>query len=110
MVEVSTSQDGVAPIRMVDVSASVNLPLHHEVQKFPSGTGSPGRSRKRGRKTVVVVVCSSYLFLDLGSCLLTYSLCNNTFHVMLSGRSYDHVVCCEHSAVAFQNVAVYLLC
>jgi len=39
---------------MVGVSASVNLPLHHEVQKFSSGTGSPGWSRKKGRKTVVV--------------------------------------------------------
>jgi len=37
------------------VSASVNLPLHHKVQKFSSGTGSPGWSRKKGRKTVVVV-------------------------------------------------------
>jgi len=41
---------------MVGVSASVNLPLHHKVQKFSSGTGSPGWSRKNGRKTVVVVV------------------------------------------------------
>ena len=39
---------------MVGVSASVNLPLHHKVQKFSSGTGSPGWSRKKGRKTVVV--------------------------------------------------------
>jgi len=38
------------------VSASVNLPLHHKVQKFSSGTGSPGWSRKNGRKMVVVVV------------------------------------------------------
>jgi len=38
------------------VSASVNLPLHHKVQKFSSGTGSPGWSRKKGRKMVVVVV------------------------------------------------------
>ena len=36
------------------LSASVNLPLHHKVQKFSSGTGSPGWSRKKGRKTVVV--------------------------------------------------------
>ena len=50
------SPDGVAPSWMVDVSASVNLPLHHKVQKFSSGTGSPGWSRKKGRKTVVVVV------------------------------------------------------
>ena len=47
---------GVAPSRTVCVSASVNLPLHHKVQKFSSGTGSPGWSRKKGRKTVVVVV------------------------------------------------------
>ena len=54
--EVGTySLDGVAPSRMVSVSASVNLPLHHKVQKFSSGTGSPGGSRKKGRKTVVVV-------------------------------------------------------
>jgi len=39
---------------MVGVSASVNLPMHHKVQKFSSGTGSPGWSWKKGRKTVVV--------------------------------------------------------
>ena len=39
---------------MVGVSASVNLPLHHEVQKFSSGTGSPRWYRKKGRKTVVM--------------------------------------------------------
>jgi len=44
------------PSRVVSVSASVNLPLHHKVQKFSSGTSSPGWSRKKGRKTVVVVV------------------------------------------------------
>jgi len=48
------SPDGVAPSRMVGESACVNLPLHHKVQKFSSGTGSPGWSRKKGRKTVVV--------------------------------------------------------
>jgi len=39
---------------MVGVSASVNLPLHHKVQKFSSGTGLPGWSRKKGCKTVVM--------------------------------------------------------
>jgi len=39
---------------MVRVFASVNLPLHHKVQKFSSGTGLPGWSQKKGRKTVVV--------------------------------------------------------
>jgi len=50
------SPDGVSPRWMASVSASVNLPLHHKVQKFSSGTGSPGWSRKKGRKMVVVVV------------------------------------------------------
>jgi len=49
------SPDGVTPSRIVDVSASVNLSLHHKVQKFSSSTGSPGWSRKKDRKTVVVV-------------------------------------------------------
>ena len=42
---------------VVGVSASVNLPLHHKIQNFCSGTGSPGWSRKKGRKTVVVCLC-----------------------------------------------------
>jgi len=33
------SPGGVAHSRMVSVSASVNLPLRHTVQKFSSGTG-----------------------------------------------------------------------
>ena len=50
--------DGVAPSRMVSVSASVNLPLHHKVQKFSSGTGSPGCSWIKSHKMVVCVcVC-----------------------------------------------------
>jgi len=44
------SPDGVAPSQMVSVFASVNLPLHHKVQKFSSGTGSPRWSRKRAIK------------------------------------------------------------
>jgi len=54
MTEVGISPDGVAPSRMVGVSASVNFPLHYKVQKFSSGTGSPGWPRKKGHKTVVV--------------------------------------------------------
>jgi len=48
------SPDGGAPSRMVTASASVYLPLHHKVQKFSSGTGSPGWSWKKSRKMVVV--------------------------------------------------------
>ena len=40
---------------MVNVSASINLPLHHKVQKFSSGIGSPGWSWKQGRKTDMCV-------------------------------------------------------
>jgi len=42
------SPDGVAPSRMVSVSASVNLSLHHKVQKFSSGTGSPRVVTEKG--------------------------------------------------------------
>jgi len=42
--------DGVAPSLVVSVSASVNLPLHHKVQKFSSGTVW---SWKKGCKMVV---------------------------------------------------------
>jgi len=48
------SPDGVGPTHMVGVSACIYLSLHHKVQKFSSGTGSPGWSRKKGCKTVVV--------------------------------------------------------
>jgi len=52
----------VAPSRMVSLSASVNLPLHHKVQKFSSGTGLPRWSRKKGRRTVVVW-CGGYFLI-----------------------------------------------
>ena len=61
------SPDGVAPSQMVGVSASVNLPLHHKVQKFSSGTRSPGWSRKKGRKTVVVWWCRFVSLLSSGA-------------------------------------------
>ena len=35
---------------LVGVSASVNLPLHHKIQKFSSGTGSLGWSQKKAAK------------------------------------------------------------
>jgi len=47
------------------VSASVNLPLHHKVQKFSSDTGSPRRSRRKGRKTVVAFYREGF-FTDEG--------------------------------------------
>jgi len=44
------SPDGVAPRRMVGVSASVNLPLHHKVQKALLVPAHPGGSGKRAVK------------------------------------------------------------
>jgi len=52
------SPDGVALSQMVSMSASVNLPLHHKVQKFSSGTDSSRWSLKKGCK--MVVVCGGY--------------------------------------------------
>jgi len=43
------------------VSASVYLPLHHKVQKFSSGTGSPGWSWKNGHKMVVMMLVAYVL-------------------------------------------------
>jgi len=50
---------------MVGVSASVNLPLHHKVQKFSSGTGSPQWSRKNGHKAVVMWLWFAFSALTL---------------------------------------------
>jgi len=69
--------DGVAPSRMISVSVCVNLPLHHKVHKFSSGTGSPGWSRKKGRKMVVCVCVPHHaVFLQAGcpSCHPTNSV------------------------------------
>jgi len=53
------------------------FPLHHKVQKFSSGTSSPGWSRKKGRKTVVVVVLCKR-FPGAGLHLLLFSVFLNT--------------------------------
>jgi len=55
-VEVGTvSPDVVAPSQIVGVSASVDLSLHHKVQKFSAGTGSPWWSRKRAVKRLLLL-------------------------------------------------------
>jgi len=86
------SPDGVAPSRMVGVSASVNLPLHHKVQKFSSGTGSPGWSRKNGRKTVVVV-CTVHSLVWQCKLLMQYTLLS-TGAVLPSGLSSRRMRLC----------------
>ena len=47
------------------LSASVNLPLNHKVQKFSSGSGSPGWSRKRAIMVVFLVDVVDCYFLVL---------------------------------------------
>jgi len=77
------------------VSASVNLPLHHKVQKFSFGIGSPGWSRKKGRKTVVVVVVMAALCNRAGHYIfalwfLSFFLLSFFFSSLnLSGRRLD---------------------
>jgi len=48
------SPDGVAPSLMVGVSASVDLPLHHKVQKFFFWHRLTRVVPQKGRETVVV--------------------------------------------------------
>jgi len=82
------SPDGVAPSWMVDVSASVNLRLHHEVQKFPSATSPPAWFRKKGRKTVVCVcVCVCVLLIFPHYYMSETSIFSST------QSSHEHTLC-----------------
>jgi len=47
------SPDGLAPSWMVCMPLLI-FPCTIKIQKFSSGTGSPGWSQRKGRKTVVV--------------------------------------------------------
>ena len=55
---------------MVSVSASVNLPLHHKVQKFSSGAGYPGGPGKRAVKRLW---CGGGLVKSCLSCMCIMS-------------------------------------
>ena len=54
------------------MSASVNLPLHHKVQEFSSGTGLPGWSQKKGHKMVVVVVSAEKQAYNFELCSVSF--------------------------------------
>jgi len=56
MVEVGTDWSRRSGAQLDGRCVCLCYPLHHKVQKFFSGTRSPGLSRKKGRKMVVVVV------------------------------------------------------
>ena len=76
------SPDGVAPSQMASVSASVNLPLHHKVQKFSSGTSSPGWSRKKGHKMVVSRQLNGKYYTQLpNQYAIRPSYCTNTITI-----------------------------
>ena len=71
------SPDGVAPSRIVSVSASVNLPLHHKVQKFSSGTGSTS-PRKRA---IERLWCGGGTFITMLSItVITVIIVYQSFH------------------------------
>ena len=46
---------------LVEFSRVVNLPLHHEVQKFSSGTGSPGGPGEKSIKRLWCGVVNSFV-------------------------------------------------
>jgi len=54
---------------LVELSRVVNLPLHHEFQKFSSGTGSPGGPGKKYVKRLWCGVVNS--FVSNSNCLQT---------------------------------------
>jgi len=83
------SPDGVAPSQMAGVSSSVNLPLHHKVQKFSFGTGSPGWSRKKGRKTVVVTCSPSSPVDNIWAIMIVWRIRGKIIRIVLCCVVYD---------------------
>jgi len=97
------SSDGMAPSRMVGVSASVNLPLHHKGQRFSSGTGSLGWSRKKGRKMIAVLLvilmvpfswCFSICFVIMMHIMAIKYGCGVVVVVVASSFSYFELHFC----------------
>jgi len=76
------------------------FPLHHKVQKFSSGTGSPGWSWKKGRKTVVCVCLSQYCGNHIAS--LCHSKTFNSASTACNEwrRSHDHGLVCTSVTAA----------
>ena len=82
------SLDAVVPSRMAGVSASVNLPLHHKVQKFSSGTGLPGGPGKRAVKRLCVCVVETIWDVSW-----LYDFSRNVFSHCECRHDVDHIVC-----------------
>ena len=91
--------------RFVRVSASVNLPLHHKVQKFSSGIGSPGWSRKKGHKTVVVVVWTYISIVEL-MCSWELTVCVSFTLMYYCQHSWMQPVSSEWESSLTQKISV----
>jgi len=63
------SPDGVAPSRMVNVSASINLPLHHKVRSSLLAPAHPSGTGKRAVKRLWWLWCElwSKLIIDISA-------------------------------------------
>jgi len=96
---------------MVGVSSSVNLTLHHKVQKFSSGTGSPGWSRKMGRKTFVVWWWNNVSVKSAATIVTSKALYKSTYLLthFTSFKAQPHK--CTHRFITFKassNICKYL--
>ena len=97
------------------MSASVNLPLHHKVQKFSSGTGSPGWSRKKAVKWLwcggVVIthlqnlVSSFFCLAVIQERVLRKNLCICAGYLMIVDFVAIFVFTCIYFSTAFSSSA-----
>jgi len=99
---------------MASVSASVNLPFHHKIQKFSSGTGLPGWSRKTGRKTVVMCgvvmklhFVAQFIFLNFCLFVILQSIQRLSFTTKMADSS--HFVSAHLTSNKFKNRLVNVL-
>jgi len=122
------SPDGVAPSWMVDVSACVNLPLHHKVQKFSSGTGSPGWSQKRAVKRLwcgvvwwLVIIKSPVYTASVLLCAHVFPSCYASLIVqhwpvfricvvVCTGHFWLHIRCYMHYGKVRSSIITWHLC
>jgi len=86
------SPDGVVSSQMGGLSSSVIFPLLHKVQKFSSGTGSPGWSRKRAVKWLCVFsVCTLLIAVMCMLCCVDVNI-TSVKHVHWSSTKSRHAV------------------
>ena len=84
------SLDGVAPRRIVVVSASVNLPLHHKVQKFSSGTGSPRWPEEMAEEQLRCGVVEDFVTAKLHTAFMPLLTATSTFRLWRRCQNFPH--------------------